>query len=309
VSTFPADGAVSVPEVTTFSTTFSLPLDTVYNHSSRGAVLTMIVSGGIQDFGDYSYSPDLRTYMLNLTLAPNRDFFFVVADARATNGDTLWQFAPLRFSTASARGERSISGQVNSQNGSLHNTIVFLTEQYPVIEPNMFDGSLGCLYDTVAAGYRVSDVRAGHTYWICAIQIVSFSANHAAIGFYDPDQNGHADSVVVGESDLADLNITMPVDAVEPHVQGAPMELTLEQNYPNPFNPSTTLRFNIPRVANVTLDVFDVMGRKTQTLFSGVMQPGEHAIAWNCPDCASGMYFAQLTVEQQTVRRMMLLVK
>jgi hypothetical protein len=84
---------------------------------------------------------------------------------------------------------------------------------------------------------------------------------------------------------------------------------TLDQNYPNPFNPSTTLHFNVPRTADVTLEVFDVLGRRIQTLYSGAMQPGEHAIAWNCPACASGMYFAKLQSGSFQLQRRMLLMK
>jgi hypothetical protein len=45
-----------------------------------------------------------------------------------------------------------------------------------------------------------------------------------------------------------------------------PDEFVLYQNYPNPFNPTTKLKFSIPRSANVTIEIFDLLGRKTATL-------------------------------------------
>ena len=310
VSTIPQDGAVSVPAMTTLSVTFTQPLDTAYNRNSRGAVMTMIMSGGIQNFGDYSYSADLRTYLLNLALAPNRDFFFVVADARSTTGDTLQQFAPIRFSTTTTRGHRSISGQVFSQNGDLSRTVVFLTELYPVIEPGMFDGSLGCLYDTSAAGYVIADARSSYTYWICALQFIDGFNHQVNVGFYDPDHNGHADSIVVGANDYTGINITtFPLGAMEPREHGIPDDISLSQNFPNPFNPSTTLTFGVPRASNVSLDIFDVLGRKTQTLLSGMMPAGEHSVTWNCPTCPSGMYVVRMQAGGQTMQRKMLLLK
>ena len=43
----------------------------------------------------------------------------------------------------------------------------------------------------------------------------------------------------------------------------------LFQNYPNPFNPSTTLRFSIPEAAEVSLDVYDILGRRVTQLVNG----------------------------------------
>ena len=79
--------------------------------------------------------------------------------------------------------------------------------------------------------------------------------------------------------------------------------------YPNPFNPSTTLCFTVPREMQISLDVFDLTGRKVESLFSGTAEPGEHSINWTCPTCASGMYFSRLQAEGQTVQRKLLLLK
>jgi hypothetical protein len=55
-----------------------------------------------------------------------------------------------------------------------------------------------------------------------------------------------------------------------------PVEFALEQNYPNPFNPQTTISYSLPRAMQVSLTVFDLMGREVQTLVSGLEQAGRH---------------------------------
>ncbi len=82
-------------------------------------------------------------------------------------------------------------------------------------------------------------------------------------------------------------------------VQMIPTEYTLRQNYPNPFNPSTRIEYALPSPSNVTLNIYDLLGREVRTLFAGDQPPGMHAVEWNARDnsgtaVASGMYFYRL---------------
>jgi len=104
------------------------------------------------------------------------------------------------------------------------------------------------------------------------------------------------------------LHYTAP-DDVQPLERFVSRESSLQQNYPNPFNPSTTLTFGVPQTSIVSLDVFDILGRKTQTLFSGVMQAGEHHVLWSCPTCPSGMYVVRMQAQGKTLQREILLLK
>ena len=45
-----------------------------------------------------------------------------------------------------------------------------------------------------------------------------------------------------------------------------PNKFELKQNYPNPFNPTTVIEYSIPKVSNVKITVFDILGRKIATL-------------------------------------------
>jgi hypothetical protein len=88
-----------------------------------------------------------------------------------------------------------------------------------------------------------------------------------------------------------------------------PREFFLDQNYPNPFNPATNIRFGVPRMANVTIEIFDILGRKMATLVNGTMQPGIHTVVWDCSACPSGMYIIRLNTGERMMLRKTLLMK
>jgi hypothetical protein len=89
---------------------------------------------------------------------------------------------------------------------------------------------------------------------------------------------------------------------------GAVKEFALRQNYPNPFNPATTIKFQLPRDADVTLAVYDVLGAEVARLVDGEMQAGRHEVSFNAADFASGVYFYRIQAEDfVSVKKMMLL--
>jgi Secretion system C-terminal sorting domain len=75
-----------------------------------------------------------------------------------------------------------------------------------------------------------------------------------------------------------------------------PIACEFWETYPNPFNPSTTLRFGLPTAGDVSLIVYDVLGREITTLVKGTLNAGYHTATWNASSVASGVYFARLTM-------------
>ncbi len=90
-----------------------------------------------------------------------------------------------------------------------------------------------------------------------------------------------------------------------------PMEFALEQNYPNPFNPATTIRFALASSENVSLTVYDVLGREVQTLINNQqMGAGRYRASFDAEKLASGMYVYRLSAGTSFVEtRTMILVK
>ncbi|HRE41515.1 MAG TPA: T9SS type A sorting domain-containing protein [Ignavibacteria bacterium] len=69
---------------------------------------------------------------------------------------------------------------------------------------------------------------------------------------------------------------------------------TLNQNYPNPFNPSTRFAYSLPVNANVTLKIYDMIGREVSVLVNQFNQAGSYIIDFNASHLASGVYFYKL---------------
>lgn len=93
-----------------------------------------------------------------------------------------------------------------------------------------------------------------------------------------------------------------------------PQTIRLDGNYPNPFNPSTTIRYALPRSGEVAIRIFDALGRSISTLRPGVQSSGQHELAFEAGDLASGVYFYRVdllegaeTDIRSTVGRMILM--
>ncbi|MFN0156603.1 MAG: agmatine deiminase family protein [Bacteroidota bacterium] len=89
--------------------------------------------------------------------------------------------------------------------------------------------------------------------------------------------------------EVVDSTTTSVEDDPQPFVFG------LEQNYPNPFNPATSIRFRLPHSAEVTLKVFDVLGREIAVVFEGSIEAGAHTAIWTPTGLASGVYYYRLS--------------
>lgn len=74
---------------------------------------------------------------------------------------------------------------------------------------------------------------------------------------------------------------------------------TLLGNYPNPFNPSTVISFTLERRAEVSLEVYDIVGRRLDVVFDGSREGGTHQVPWTTQGkrLATGVYMIRLTVD------------
>ncbi|MEL6822560.1 MAG: T9SS type A sorting domain-containing protein, partial [Calditrichota bacterium] len=94
-----------------------------------------------------------------------------------------------------------------------------------------------------------------------------------------------------------------------------PSEFNLAQNFPNPFNPETTIAFDVAENAQVTLEVFNMLGQRISILTDQRMQPGNYKVVWNGQDdngltVPSGVYLYRLQTSNGFQKSMkMLLVK
>ncbi len=148
---------------------------------------------------------------------------------------------------------------------------------------------------TSALGY---DWDNGSNNWIVAPLTSKFTLNL----FYNNQSNMYH---YYG----TDVNITyQSFTDVKNEISGS-FNFNLEQNYPNPFNPSTTIKFSIPTSGNVTLKVYDLLGKEVATLVNEELAAGVYTTNFNAENLSSGIYFYKLSTANYTASKKMLLIK
>jgi hypothetical protein len=88
-----------------------------------------------------------------------------------------------------------------------------------------------------------------------------------------------------------------------------PTDFVLYQNYPNPFNPATIINFELAEETNVTIKVYDILGRVVTELVNGNLNEGKHKVNFNAANLTNGVYF--YTIEAGSFRdtKKMILLK
>jgi hypothetical protein len=95
----------------------------------------------------------------------------------------------------------------------------------------------------------------------------------------------------------------------------APRTFALFAAHPNPFNPTTTMRYDVPRVGvNVNITIYDVSGARVRVLVDGLPTVGVHNATWNGQDdrgrpVASGVYFVKMEAATFAKTRKLVLLK
>jgi hypothetical protein len=84
------------------------------------------------------------------------------------------------------------------------------------------------------------------------------------------------------------------VSVIADHQLTVPAEYSLMQNYPNPFNPATTISFELPIRVQVTLKVYDALGREVSVLLNEVKDSGRYDVQFDAKNIANGIYLYKL---------------
>jgi len=93
-----------------------------------------------------------------------------------------------------------------------------------------------------------------------------------------------------------------------------PVTFALHQNYPNPFNPITTLRYDLPSDALVTLSIYDMLGKEITQLVNTTQQPGFKSVQWDATDSmgrpvSAGVYLYKIRAAGLVQTKKMVLLK
>jgi len=146
-------------------------------------------------------------------------------------------------------------------------------------------------------------------YWVQErINLSSYLGQSIKIRFYFDTDGG-----VPGDGFYFDnfriVNYTDTLTSIVNNSNDIPDKFDLLQNYPNPFNPTTSIKFDIPKLSFVKLRVFDALGREVGLVASGDFSPGRYSFDFDASGFTSGIYFYKLEAGDFVSIKKMMLIK
>lgn len=116
-----------------------------------------------------------------------------------------------------------------------------------------------------------------------------------------------AESYPTAYYNVSRTNVSCGTVSVENY--GTPNKFQLQQNYPNPFNPSTSIKYEIPEAATVTLTVYNMLGQRVATLVNDYKTAGHYEANFDASNLASGSYMYRLEAGDRVSTQKMMLIK
>src|SRR6056297_1580870 len=117
------------------------------------------------------------------------------------------------------------------------------------------------------------------------------------------------ESVKFSSEGITQINVELGVTSSVDGVTEKPQRVELSQNYPNPFNPSTVISYNLPQAGAVTLEVFDMTGRRIAVLAEEFQSAGSYSYDFDASTLSSGVYMYRLQSAGSVLTRKMTLIK
>ena len=126
------------------------------------------------------------------------------------------------------------------------------------------------------------------------------------------DNTSQSSYVLVSQT-LYDLGVSVNPTSIRDN-NSTINNFVLRQNYPNPFNPSTTIKYSLPKSANVEVQIYNSIGQRIKTLVNQFQSNGEYSLQWDGNNdfgqkAASGTYIYQINVDGRLQTKKMMLLK
>jgi PKD repeat protein len=161
-----------------------------------------------------------------------------------------------------------------------------------------------CIWGNEGENWELLEYYLGHN---CNMQVDPLFCDTVANNYYllsdSPcrEENNTCGALIGNADEDCDVSVD------ESEIVAA--DFVLLSNYPNPFNPVTTVNLITGTRAEVTLQVFNLLGQKVITLYDGKISAGNHNFQFDGSPYSSGVYVIQLEINNQTLINKMLLLK
>ncbi len=204
--------------------------------------------------------------------------------------------------------------------------VTFTFTQLNPAELASFDGAIqegkvvlnwSTVSQTNNAGWRITRSVDGETFEAVGDFVQGAGTSDALLSYTFEDKNLPGVEKVYYRLEQVDLDGSISQSNVIEVLLGARMPLPTEfavNVYPNPFNPSTTISYDLPESAPVSVVIYDVLGQQVRHLISQFNSAGRYSVQWDARDnqgrgVASGVYIAKVDAGTTTLSQKMLLLK
>jgi hypothetical protein len=209
-------------------------------------------------------------------------------------------------------------------NSELIDSLMYVCDSIPNKSPNVHPAIFEMMADGIITAEINSDDNDGTIIWNSA----SIPPQHGTFTTFGGYQKNFIYTPNLGFSGLDSVQIMAMDDKGSTDIgvhyfdvqylgltnPSIPKQFELFQNYPNPFNPMTTLRYGLVDRANVTITIYDIIGKRVRTFDRGEEASGIKSLVWNGTDdhgkpLSAGIYLIQLQTGNFTQTRKMILLK
>ena len=189
-------------------------------------------------------------------------------------------------------------------------------DAYPLMEP-LTCGMSGMVVNdawvpisdviVTALGTDIVDTTEYHGSFLLS----GLKAGNYDISFSHPDYRDTVEigvAVTLGEVAYSDMTL-QSISDINTTPESKPVAFSLDANYPNPFNAATTIAYTLLDENHVTIEIYDLLGRKLTTLVDGIQPAGSYQITWHADNQPSGVYFYKIKAGDYSQSQRMLLLK
>ncbi|HIN96270.1 MAG TPA: T9SS type A sorting domain-containing protein, partial [Candidatus Marinimicrobia bacterium] len=279
----------------------STPVDANVFYSSG-----LVITGGIYGYDGSYFNADMINPGMGYWVRANQD------------GDITLSSSDVSAKSIEMLNYLSDANTLELSNGTHSTTLYFGKE---VAEEHRNSYSLPPTFSQMAFDVRFNgDMK--YTVDTGEIEVIN-TADNLTIS-YDViiDAGEHMNWVITSENGeeymltgSGSVEISSPVNGLTLSRKSMiPIVFALYQNYPNPFNPITSLRYDLPKQAQVTLTIYDLIGREVTQLINTTQEAGYRSVQWDATNMhgkpvSAGIYFYQIRAGEFVQTKKMVLLK
>ncbi len=300
--------------------------------TSDATTLPTILNPAITNFNSTpECSPQQKvTTLYNLTYSRSgvvikNGIEFVFNTGDVINGDSVIRFIE-KPDTLIYNSSEELNSSLRSQDFALNqNSSLLFTNYYYVINKEAADSLLS---ETETVNFKVELVNSSSSQVAGTFDNITFSKENLydyenvsyeidCSGISEGDYflrivtnvTGDAEYNLINTQNDASNMTKKSYNTVGYSGQELPVTYDLSQNYPNPFNPTTTINYQLPQTGQVTLKIYDILGKEVATLVNEQKNIGRYSVNFDASKIASGVYIYQIRVNDYVSSKKMLLLK